>query len=51
MTDLLQAFDCLPHNLLMAKLDVYGFKNYAFYDKKCKKRKNKFILHLFSKYY
>ena len=40
MTDLLQAFDFLPHNLLMAKLDAYGFKNYAFYDKKYKKRKN-----------
>ena len=40
LTDLLKAFEWLPHNLILAKLNAYGFTLSA---SKAAKNKNKFL--------
>ena len=43
LTDLSKAFDCIPHNLLVAKLHAYGFsqKTVTFIYSYIKRRKEK----------
>ena len=43
LTDLSKAFDCIPHNLLIAKLSAYGFdrKSLTFISAHLKSRKQK----------
>ena len=41
LTDLCKAFDCIDHNLLIAKLDVCGFEKQSI----CVSKERKSILH------
>ena len=41
LTDLLKVFDCLPHNLLIAKLYAYGFDTLSLEEKKKDTRESK----------
>ena len=47
--DLSKAFDCIPHNLLIAKLDAYGFsqKTVTFIYSYRKRRKQKVNVNIF----
>ena len=51
LTDLSKAFDCIPHDLIIAKLEVYGFQTDALnlvYDYLCNRKQRVKINETFS---